>query len=79
MPSDADLTISPKTGCVYVLFLIGFAIAAYFIGKRVPQVLDVLKRSTIAGNVLTLPDQLSRPLYEQVAKVITNCGGKWAS
>lgn len=43
-----------------------------------PEVLDVLRRSKITGNVLVLPEgQLDRPLYEAVNKVIANAGGKW--
>lgn len=43
-----------------------------------PEVTDVLKRSTITGNVLVLPPgQLDRGLYEAVNKVLGNAGGKW--
>jgi predicted RNA methylase len=43
-----------------------------------PEVTDVLKRSTITGNVLVLPPgQLDRKLYEAVNKALTNAGGKW--
>lgn len=43
-----------------------------------PEVTDVLKRSTITGNVLVLPPgQLDRSLYEAVNKVLVNAGGKW--
>ena len=38
---------------------------------------DVLLRSRIDGNNLTLPEQLPRDLYERVAKAITAAGGKW--
>jgi len=34
------------------------------------DVLDVLKRSTITPNSLTLPGQLERKLYDRTAKVI---------
>lgn len=40
--------------------------------------IDVLKNSTIEGNVVTLPPgKLDRKLYEEVAKKITGIGGKW--
>jgi predicted RNA methylase len=42
-----------------------------------PEVESVLRASTIKGNLLHLPDQLARPLYESVAKVIKLAGGKW--
>lgn len=41
------------------------------------DVLDVLKRSTITPNSLTLPGQLERKLYDRTAKVIAAAGGKW--
>lgn len=41
------------------------------------DVRDVLERSTMTGDSLTLPQQLDRALYEKVAKVITAAGGKW--
>lgn len=42
-----------------------------------PEVADVLRRSTITGNVLVLPEQLDRPTYEAVNKVLVNSGGRW--
>jgi len=43
-----------------------------------PEVLAVLTRSTVNGNVLILPPvQLERKLYESVNKVIVFAGGKW--
>src|ERR1051325_7812306 len=43
-----------------------------------PEVKDVLTRSTYTDTTLTLPDeQLPRPLYDAVAKVIDAAGGKW--
>lgn len=42
-----------------------------------PEVLDVLKRSTIDGTSLKLPEQLDRTLYTKVDKVIKMAGGKW--
>lgn len=43
-----------------------------------PAALDVLLRSTVENNALTLPDeQLDRPLYEAVNKVLVALGGKW--
>jgi len=45
---------------------------------RVPDdVIPILRRSTFAGNVLTLPEQLDRPTYLRVAKVLTAARGKW--
>src|SRR5271157_527677 len=45
---------------------------------RVPDdVIPILRRSTIAGNVLTLPEQLDRETYLRVAKVLTAARGKW--
>lgn len=42
------------------------------------EVADILRRSTINGNVLTLPaGQLDRKLYEAVNKALANAGGKW--
>lgn len=42
------------------------------------EVVDVLSRSTVNGNVLVLPPaQLDRKLYEAVNKALTNAGGKW--
>lgn len=41
------------------------------------EVKDVLRRSTVSGNSLTLPGQLDRKLYETVNKVIVFAGGKW--
>lgn len=42
-----------------------------------PDVLDVLRRSAIAGTVLKLPEKMERELYVKVDKVITGLGGKW--
>ena len=45
---------------------------------RVPDdVIPILRRSTFAGNVLTLPEQLDRETYLRVAKVLTAARGKW--
>ena len=45
---------------------------------RVPaDVIPILERSTFAGNVLTLPEQLDRETYLRVAKVLTAARGKW--
>ncbi len=45
---------------------------------RVPDdVIPILRRSTFAGNVLTLPEQLPRETYLRVAKVLTAARGKW--
>lgn len=41
------------------------------------EVRDVLERSTITQNTVTLPRQLERKLYEAVNKVLVNAGGKW--
>lgn len=42
------------------------------------EVIDVLSRSTIEGNALTLPDgQLDRSLYLKVDKALKALGGKW--
>lgn len=42
------------------------------------EVRDVLERSTITATSLTLPnEQLERPLYERVNKVLVAAGGKW--
>lgn len=41
------------------------------------EVKDVLRRSTVSGDSLTLPAQLDRKLYEAVNKVIGLAGGKW--
>lgn len=40
-------------------------------------VLSALDRSELHGNTLTLPGQLERKLYTDVAKVIELAGGKW--
>lgn len=43
-----------------------------------PEVLEVLNRSTITDNSLTLPpEQLDRDLYVKVDKVLKAAGGKW--
>lgn len=39
---------------------------------------NVLLRSAISGNRLTLPEQLERPDYNRVAKAIEAAGGKWS-
>jgi predicted RNA methylase len=42
------------------------------------EVADVLRRSTIGDNSVALPnEQLARPLYEAVNKVLDAYGGKW--
>ena len=42
------------------------------------EVKDVLRRATVDGNVLYLPEgQLDRKVYEAVNKALTNAGGKW--
>ncbi len=41
-------------------------------------VLDVLARSTCDGKTLTLPEQLDRKLYLEVAKALELLGGKWS-
>lgn len=45
--------------------------------KIEPWAQDILARSTIAGNVLTLPQQLDRDDYLKVDKVLKALGGKW--
>ena len=45
--------------------------------KLTPEVRDVLERSTITATTLKLPQQLPRPLYEAVNKIIKLAGGKW--
>jgi 2-polyprenyl-3-methyl-5-hydroxy-6-metoxy-1,4-benzoquinol methylase len=45
--------------------------------KITPEVAETLRRSTINENILTLPADLPRPLYEAVNAVIENAGGKW--
>jgi ParB/RepB/Spo0J family partition protein len=45
---------------------------------RVPDdILPILARSTIAGNVLTLPGQLDRATYLRVSKALAAAQGKW--
>ena len=45
---------------------------------KIPDdVIPILARSTIAGNVLTLPEQLDHETYLRVAKVLTAARGKW--
>jgi len=45
---------------------------------RIPaDVLAILARSTITGNVLVLPEQLDRETYLRVAKTLTAARGKW--
>lgn len=41
------------------------------------DVMDVLRRSTITGNVLVLPRQLDRALYVATNKILEASGGKW--
>lgn len=41
------------------------------------EVRDILANCTIKGNVIFLPEQLDRKLYEQTAKVLSAHGGKW--
>jgi len=43
-----------------------------------PEVLDVLRRSTITENLLVLPEQLERDLYVAVNKTLLNSGGLWS-
>ena len=43
------------------------------------SVVEVLKASEFDGSLLRLPGQLERKLYEHVAKVLRNIGGKWTS
>ncbi len=46
--------------------------------KLSPEVTDILKRSTITADSVTLPpQQLERKLYEDVNKALVNAGGKW--
>lgn len=40
-------------------------------------VMEVLGASATAGDLLTLPGQLDRELYEHVARLIETAGGKW--
>lgn len=42
-----------------------------------PEVRDVLARTTIDGNIVKLPGQLPRELYEAVDKTLRNAGGRW--
>lgn len=42
-----------------------------------PKVLDVLQRSTVSGNTLRLPEQLSPPDYKEVKKILDAAGGVW--
>lgn len=42
------------------------------------DVLDVLKRATVAGNTLQLPEQLDRAMYLKVSKAIEALGGAWS-
>lgn len=42
-----------------------------------PESADVLSRSTITGNTLTLPENLDRKAYTDVNAVIVAAGGKW--
>lgn len=45
--------------------------------KISPEVLAVLSRSTTDGQILFLPEQMERPMYVAVNKVIVAMGGKW--
>jgi predicted RNA methylase len=46
--------------------------------KLTPEVRAILERSTITDHAVILPpEQLARPLYEAVNKVLVNAGGKW--
>lgn len=46
--------------------------------KMSEEVIAILKKSTVEGNVLTLPPgQLDRKLYEAVNKALVTAGGKW--
>lgn len=45
--------------------------------KIAPDVVEILARSTIAGNVLTLPEQLDRDTYLRVDKALKAARGKW--
>lgn len=45
--------------------------------KLSDEVKDIINRSTISGNSLTLPGQLDRKLYVEVNRIIEVCGGKW--
>jgi protein-L-isoaspartate O-methyltransferase len=40
-------------------------------------VVEVLARTEVTDGLVVLPDQLERPLYEAVNKVLTTLGGKW--
>lgn len=45
--------------------------------KISPDVIDILDRSTVTGTNLVLPDQLDRPTYTAVNKVLVAAGGRW--
>ena len=45
--------------------------------KLTDETRDILLRSEINGNRLTLPEQLERASYQLVAKAIEAAGGKW--
>ncbi len=45
--------------------------------KIAADVLAILARATITGNVLVLPEQLDRETYLRVAKTLTAARGKW--
>ena len=48
------------------------------IKTKIPDdIRPILARSTIAGNVLTLPGQLDRETYLRVDKVLKATRGKW--
>jgi|SRR5579872_947937 len=51
--------------------------AAKYTTKIDDDVMSVLRRSGIACNMLTLPEQLDRALYVKVDKVLKAMGGKW--
>jgi SAM-dependent methyltransferase len=49
-----------------------------YASKKIPDdVLGVLSRCTVEGVVLKLPEQLERPAYVAVNKVLEGLGGKW--
>lgn len=45
--------------------------------RLTPDVADVLRNSTITGNILQLPGQLKPELYRRVDGALNNLGGKW--
>jgi len=42
-----------------------------------PEVMEVLRRSSIEGNEVTLPENLDRKLYLKVNEALESAGGKW--